>query len=297
MTAQRAIDLGADAAALPTPTPTWCPGCGNFGVLAALEQAIEVLGLAPHEVVVVAGIGCGSKLPDYLATYGLLSIHGRPLPIATGIKLANPKLHVIVVDGDGDAYSIGGNHLVHTARRNPDITHIVQNNQVYGLTGGQRSPTGPAGSEAWPCTTPDEPDAVVPTQLTFSAGAGFVARGLSNRVHDLAELIVQGVRFPGYAHIDVMQPCVTFGGNNDFERYRGRTYDVPPTHEVHDRSRAATLVEEWGERIPLGVLYQAAEPRRVAGGPRIEGGASPVEQMRAHDPRRPEYRALLDRLR
>ena len=125
--------------------PTWCPGCGDFGVLNAVKGALAELGIAPHEVLVVTGIGCGSKLPDYMLAYGLLTLHGRPLPFATGAKLANPDLHVIVVDGDGDAYGIGGNHLIHTARRNSNITHVVENNQVYGLTKGQYSPTSEHG--------------------------------------------------------------------------------------------------------------------------------------------------------
>jgi 2-oxoglutarate ferredoxin oxidoreductase subunit beta len=273
--------------------PTWCPGCGNFGVLAALRAAIEELGLAPHEVVVVSGIGCGSKLPDFLPTYGMLSIHGRPLPIATGIKLANPRLHVVVVDGDGDAYSIGGNHLLHTARRNPDITHIVQNNQLFGLTGGQHSVTSDLGFESGTSPRGVEELPLVPTALTFAAGAGYIARGLSHEPSQLARLIADGVRFPGYAHIDVLQPCVSFGNSGGaeamelYDALRTRAYEVPG--EAPDRATSARLVQEWGDRIPVGVLHREAEPRRIASGPE-PGAAAGTE---AHDPREPRYRALL----
>ncbi len=232
--------------------PTWCPGCGNFGVLAALRQAIEWLDLPPHEVVVVSGIGCGSKLPDYLPTYGMLSIHGRPLPIATGIKLANPRLTVIVVDGDGDAYQIGAGHLVHTAHRNPDITHIVQNNQLFGLTGGQSSITSDVGFKSGNTPRGNDHPPMVPTALTFTAGAGFVARGVANDPRLLAGLIARGIQYPGYAHIDALQPCVSFGGLNSFDPYNGRTYVA--SDGSHDYARSRDLVDEWGPRIPLGVL-------------------------------------------
>lgn len=273
--------------------PTWCPGCGNFGVLAALREAIEVLGLPPHEVVVVSGIGCGSKLPDYLPTYGMLSIHGRPLPIATGIKLANPRLTVIVVDGDGDAYSIGASHLVHTAHRNPNITHIVQNNQLFGLTGGQSSMTSDLGFASGITPRGVARTPMVPTALTFAAGAGFIARSLSTDPSALATLIAQGVEYPGYAHIDVLQPCVSFGrrGPSAADPYEGRTYVA--SDGTHDDTRSRDLVGEWGARIPLGVLHREAVPRAVA----MPAGTPAAEGSATHDPADARFRALLDGFR
>lgn len=282
-------------APLPEPevAPTWCPGCGNFGVLAALRSAIESLRLPPHEVVVVSGIGCGSKLPDYLPTYGLLSIHGRPLPIATGIKLANPRLTVIVVDGDGDAYSIGAGHLVHTAHRNPNITHIVQNNQRFGLTGGQSSMTSDAGFKSGASPRGVTRTPMVPTALSFAAGAGLVARGLSNDPNALAMLLARAIEFPGYSHVDVLQPCVSFGtgGPSAADPYVGRTYLA--SDGDHDYGRSRELVSEWSERIPLGVLHLEKSPRAVAtptGIPGAEGSAH-------HDPGDPRYRARLQEFR
>lgn len=273
--------------------PTWCPGCGDFGILVAVKAAIAMLELDPHQVLVVSGIGCGSKLPDYIRAYGLLTIHGRPLAFATGARLANPDLHVIVVDGDGDAYGIGGNHLIHTARRNPNLTHIVQNNQVYGLTKGQYSPTSEHGyvSKTSPRGAIEDP--LTATALTFAAGAGFVARGFAGDPKRLAELIVEGVRFPGYAHIDVLQPCVTFNKVNTYAWYRDRV--TPVTEDgAGDPAIAAERVREWGERIPTGVLYRAETPRpsyedQLAA---LAAAPHPVAGSAVHDPAEARYEAL-----
>lgn len=237
--------------------PTWCPGCGDFGILSALKHAFVELGIAPHEALVVSGIGCGSKLPDYLRVNGFMTIHGRPLAVATGAKLANQALHVVVVDGDGDAYGIGGNHFIHTARRNPDITHIVEDNQIYALTKGQYSPTTPQGR-----VTTTSPEGVIeralnPVALALSMGAAFVARGFAGEPQHLAGLIQQAIRHPGYALVDVLQPCVVFNRFNTYDWYRQRVYKLEEAgHDLHDRGAADRVSDEWGERIPIGIIYQ-----------------------------------------
>jgi len=237
--------------------PTWCPGCGDFGILNALKHAFAELGIAPHEALVVSGIGCGSKLPDYMRVNGFMTIHGRPLAVATGAKLANHALHVVVVDGDGDAYGIGGNHFIQTARRNPDITHIVEDNQIYALTKGQYSPTTPQGR-----VTTTSPEGVIerplnPVALAMTMGATFVARGFAGEPQHLSGLIQQAIRHRGYALVDVLQPCVVFNRINTYDWYRERLYKLEGTgHQEQDRGLAETVRQEWGERIPIGVILQ-----------------------------------------
>jgi 2-oxoglutarate ferredoxin oxidoreductase subunit beta len=237
--------------------PTWCPGCGDYGIMAALKQALVSLGIHPHQVAIVSGIGCGSKLPDYMHANGYMGIHGRPLPIAAGIKLANPDLTVIVTDGDGDAYGIGGNHFIHAARRNIDITHIVENNQIYALTKGQYSPTSDQGfrTTTSPWGVIEEP--MKPLELAIVAGAAFVARGAASEPKHLSELITEAVRHPGYSLVDVLQPCVSFNKVNTYEWYSERTYRVAETgHDPHNREAALAFAREWGDRIPVGVIFK-----------------------------------------
>lgn len=235
---------------------TWCPGCGDFGILNALKRALAELGVAPHEALIVTGIGCGSKLPDYVRVNGYMTLHGRPLAVATGAKLANHALHVFVIDGDGDAYGIGGNHFIHAARRNPDITHIVQNNQIYALTKGQYSPTTPQGT-----ITTTSPEGVIeralnPAALALTMGATFVARGFAGEPKHLSGLIQEAVRHEGYALIDVLQPCVIFNRVNTYEWYRRRVYRLDETdHDPSDRGAAEAVAWEWGDRIPIGLIY------------------------------------------
>lgn len=238
--------------------PSWCPGCGDFGILNAVKHALAELAIAPHEALVVSGIGCGSKLPDYLRVNGFMTLHGRPLAVATGAKLANNALHVLVVDGDGDAYGIGGNHFIHTARRNPDITHIVENNQIYALTKGQYSPTTAQGT-----VTTTSPEGVIertlnPAALALVMGATFVARGFAGEPKHLSGLIQQGIRHGGYALIDVLQPCVIFNRVNTYDWYRRRVYKLDEAgHDPRDRVAAVGVADEWGDRIPIGVIYRA----------------------------------------
>jgi 2-oxoglutarate ferredoxin oxidoreductase subunit beta len=237
---------------------TWCPGCGDFSVLRALKLAIKELRLQPHEALLVSGIGCGSKIPDYININGYMTIHGRPLAVATGAKLANPELHVIVVNGDGDSYGIGGNHFVHTCRRNPDITHVVENNQIYGLTKGQYSPTSDKGF-----VTSTSPDGSIelafnPMAVALAAGATYVARSFAGDPKHVAAMVMEGMKHRGYALIDVLQPCVTFNRVNTYEWYRERVYHLEDeTHDPSDREAAWLKAQEWGARIPVGILYRS----------------------------------------
>jgi 2-oxoglutarate ferredoxin oxidoreductase subunit beta len=259
---------------------TWCPGCGDFAILRALKLALAELGIEPYQALAVSGIGCGSKLPDYMNVNAYLTNHGRPLPIATAAKLANPDLHVIVVNGDGDAYGIGGNHFVHACRRNPNLTQIVQNNQVYGLTKGQYSPTSEKGF-----VTTTSPDGAIelgfnPMSIALGAGATFVARGFAGEPKHMAGLISQGIQHRGYALIDVLQPCVTFNPINTYDWYRQRVYHLEDEdYDPSDREAAWVKAHEWEERIPLGVLYQAEGLPTYEDQVRALVGGSPVSRL------------------
>jgi len=253
--------------------PTWCPGCGDYGILAAVKKALAELEIPPHQALIVSGIGCGSKLPHYMKVNGFHSIHGRALPIATGAKLANREMNVLVVAGDGDSYGIGGNHLLHACRRNPDITHLVEDNRVYGLTKGQYSPTSEQGF-----ITVTSPEGTVelgvnPLAVAIAAGASFVARGYVGELEHLTELIVRGIQHKGYALIDILQPCVTFNRVNTYDFYNERVYRLEETdHDPHDRLAAFQKTFEWGERVPIGVFYQEERPTLEEGFPQLREG-------------------------
>jgi len=239
--------------------PTWCAGCGDFGILNAMKRTLVKVNLAPHEVLIVTGIGCGSKHPDYMTVNGFTSLHGRPIPIAQGIHLANHDLKVIVVSGDGDTYGIGGNHLVHALRRNIDITIIVQNNAVYGLTKGQYSPTSPKGFSTKTSPPPEGAieQPIKPIALGLAAGATFIARSFAGDPSHLADMMVAAIQHRGAALLDVLQPCVTFNRNYSYDFYRPRVYKVQEeNYDPTDQKAAWEKAHEWGDRIPLGVLYQ-----------------------------------------
>src|SRR3981081_2646607 len=200
--------------------PDWCPGCGDFGVLHALKQAIAELGLHPHEVLTISGIGCSSNLPGYINTYGMHTLHGRALAVASGAQLGNHGLKVVVTGGDGDGFGIGGNHFVHAMRRNLDLTYIVMDNQIYGLTTGQVSPTSVKGmkTKSMPFGNIEAP--VNPICLALAAGATFIARGFSAEQKHLTQLIKQGIEHKGFSFIDVFSPCVTYNHDNTFQWFR-----------------------------------------------------------------------------
>jgi 2-oxoglutarate ferredoxin oxidoreductase subunit beta len=261
--------------------PTWCPGCGDFGILNAVKQGLVEAELAPHEVLVVSGIGCGSKLPDYANVNGFMTLHGRPLPIATGAKLANHGLKVITVHGDGDSMGLGMGHFIHTARRNLDITDLIQNNQIYGLTKGQYSPTSDAGF-----ITKTSPDgsfemAANPVALSLAAGATFIARGFAGDAKGLASLIALAVQHSGYSLVDILQPCVTFNKKNTYDWYRERVYDLAETdYDPSDRVAAFQKALEWGDRIPLGVIYQTQLPTYEEQVPGLRAGPIATRQLK-----------------
>jgi len=238
--------------------PTWCPGCGDFGILASLTQAFVGLDLAPHQVCLVSGIGCGRQVPQYMKGNGYDSLHGRALPVATGIKMGNHDLKVVVISGDGDGYGIGGNHFIHTMRRNPDMTHIVENNQIYGLTKGQYSPTSPKGYIG--TTSPEGSIEVMtnPIAMAIAGGATFVARAFAGDPKHLTQTIMKAIQHKGYSLVDILQPCVTYNKVNTYDWYKERAYKLD-NEEGYDTSSYAAAWEkakEWEERIPIGVIYQ-----------------------------------------
>jgi len=241
--------------------PAWCPGCGNFGILKALEKALVELEIEPSRVLLVSGIGQAGKLPHYTRGNVFNSLHGRPLPPAIGARIANPGLVVIAVGGDGDGYGEGGNHFLHAARRNHDITYLVHNNQIYGLTKGQASPTSDAGFVTR--TTPyGAANPVNPVSLAIVSGASFVGRGFSGDIEHLTGLMKKGINHRGFSLIDILQPCVSFNRQNTFQWYRERVYplDSESGYDPADKQAALAKAQEWGEKIPLGVIYQADLP-------------------------------------
>ncbi len=244
----------------------WCPGCGDFGIVAAMTKAFQELNLDPATTVVVSGIGCSSKTPHFINVNGVHTIHGRGIAFATGIKLANPRLTVIVNGGDGDLLGIGVAHFVALGRRNIDMTVIIHDNQVYGLTKGQASPTLRRGEKTKSLPAPNIQDAVNPIALAIASGYTFVARGYALWVDHLKELIKQAIQHKGAAVIDVLQPCVTYNDIYTAEFYKGRLYkleDDPswdpvvrdPSEEDEKIARALEKSKEWGNRIPVGVFY------------------------------------------
>jgi 2-oxoglutarate/2-oxoacid ferredoxin oxidoreductase subunit beta len=236
--------------------PAWCPGCGNFGILSALKKALVELDIAPSQLVVVSGIGQAGKLPHYMKCNTFNSLHGRPVPVAEGIKIANHQLHVIAVSGDGDAYGEGGNHWLHAMRRNHNITYLVHDNQVYALTRGQASPTSDAGYIS--NTTPQgAPNPIHPLMLAIASEASFVARGFAGDVEHLAGLIKQAVQHEGFSLVDILQPCVSFNHVNTYEWYKNRVYKLEEEkgYDPANQTMAITKAQEWGDRIPIGLLY------------------------------------------
>jgi 2-oxoglutarate ferredoxin oxidoreductase subunit beta len=238
-------------------TPAWCPGCGNFGILTALKKALVELDIEPHHLLMVSGIGQAGKLPHYTRGNVLNVLHGRALPAAVGAKIANSELIVIAIGGDGDGYGEGGNHFLHTLRRNHDITYLVHDNQIYGLTKGQASPTSDQGFITK--TTPEGAGMPInPVTLAIAAGAGFVGRGFAGDVDHLANLIKEGITHKGFAFIDILQPCVSFNHKNTHSWYRDRVYKVGDdvNYDSSDKLEALKKAQEWGEHIPIGIIYR-----------------------------------------
>ncbi len=234
--------------------PVWCPGCGDFGVLNSLYRALADLKCEPHDTVVVSGIGCSSRLPGYVETYGFNSLHGRALPIATGVKLAAPDLTVVAVGGDGDGIAIGGNHFLHSARRNLDIAYIMMDNEIYGLTKGQAGPTTPIGDKTKSTTYGNPDEAVDPCALAIAFGASWVARGFSGDIKGTTELMKQAIAHKGFAFLNIMSPCVTWRGDDQFKELRAKT-------KVYARSGGRSLnvteiIAEAARLLPTAKLEE-----------------------------------------
>lgn len=233
----------------------WCPGCGNFPILNIMKGVLAEMDILPTDVVICSGIGQAAKTPHYLRVHYFNGLHGRALPPAIAIKTTNPKLTVIAESGDGDTYGEGGNHFLHTIRRNPDITNIVHDNMIYGLTKGQASPTSEKGMQ-----TPVQVDGVVlepfnPMAIAISAGATFVARAFSGDIPQAKEIVKAAIEHKGYALVDVFQPCVVFNKQNTFQWFKDHTYYLGPEHDKGDKAKALGLALDT-ERLALGILYQ-----------------------------------------
>ena len=241
-------------------TPAWCPGCGDFGILRAFKEAVVEMGMEPHQFTIVSGIGQASKLPHYLKCNTFNGLHGRTLPVSTGIRLSNHGMPVVAVAGDGDCYGEGGNHLIHAIRRNINVKLFVHDNQIYGLTKGQASPTSMEGM-----VTKTQPFGVFseqldPLALAISLDCSFVARSFAGDTNHLKEMIKEAMGHKGFSLVDILQPCVTFNKVNTFEWYKKRVYQIGPEHNPEDRVEAFRRSLEWGDRIPIGVIYKNNRP-------------------------------------
>lgn len=238
--------------------PAWCPGCGNFAILSTLKKALADLNMEPHQFAIVSGIGQGAKLPHYLPCNLFNGLHGRSLPVATGLKLANHDLTVLAVAGDGDCYGEGGNHLLHAIRRNVNITLFVHNNQVYALTKGQASPTTMAGkvTKTQPFGNPSEP--LNPLALAIALDCSFVARAFAGAsgLPFLQEIMKEAILHNGFALVDILQNCVSFNKENTFHWYKDRVYRLEEGYDPVDRVEAFRRSLEWGQKIPTGIFYR-----------------------------------------
>lgn len=242
--------------------PIWCPGCGDFGVLQGLYRALSSIGRPPHEVAFISGIGCSSRIPGYTTAYGFNTVHGRSLPIAQGVKLANPELLVVVAGGDGDGFSIGGGHVPHAVRRNMDLTYLVMDNQVYGLTKGQLSPTSPRGLET--VTSPfgslEEP--INPLLYMLAYGAGFVAQATPADMPGMTALIEEAIRYPGFAFVNIQSPCVTFGEDDQqLKAHKAKQKSLASLgHDPSNQLKALDLARSYGTELYTGVFYRNPSP-------------------------------------
>ncbi len=239
----------------------WCPGCGNFGILEAMKAALVSLKIPPEQLLIISGIGQAAKTPHFLKCNMFHALHGRALPLATGAKMANHNLKILVNSGDGDCYGEGGNHFMHAIRRNVDLTLLVHNNKTYGLTKGQASPTSDFGM-----VTPLQLHGVIsesfnPLAVALSLGAGFVARGFSGNMGHLSRLIQEGISHKGFSLIDILQPCVSFNRINTYDWYKKRVYDLFEENYVPDNfEKAMNLARQWDEKIPIGIIYKEEKP-------------------------------------
>jgi 2-oxoglutarate ferredoxin oxidoreductase subunit beta len=269
--------------------PDWCPGCGDFGVLNVLQKACVELEIPPHQILVVSGIGCSSNLPGFFRSYGVHSLHGRALPFATGAKLANHSLTVVAVGGDGDGYGIGLNHFIQAMRRNINLTYIVMNNEIYGLTTGQVSPTSEHGMVTKSTPGGNLEHMLNPLALALAMGCGYVARGFSGDPKHLISLYKGAIRHEGFALIDVFSPCVTFNKQNTYQWFREHVYRLEDSgHAPTDFHAAMDRAREWGAKIPIGLFYHDTARRSLdaldpalASGPLVEQSVGLTREQRA----------------
>jgi 2-oxoglutarate/2-oxoacid ferredoxin oxidoreductase subunit beta len=238
--------------------PDWCPGCGDYGVLAAVQKALVELQIPKHEVVTVSGIGCSSNFPGFIDTYGMHTLHGRSLPVASGMKLANHDMTVLVTGGDGDGFGIGVGHFIHNMRRNIDLTYLVMDNQIYGLTTGQTSPTSRLGMKTKSMPFGNLENPANPISIALAAGATYVARGFSAEQKHLTELIKKAITHKGFSFIDVFSPCVTYNHDNTFQWFRPRVKKLEdnPAYDSSDWVAAMEKSLEWGDEIPIGLFFE-----------------------------------------
>lgn len=242
--------------------PVWCPGCGDFGVLNALYRAMAKLQIEAWNTVILSGIGCSSRLPGYVKTYGFNGVHGRALTLATGVKVARPELTVIAVGGDGDGLAIGGNHLIHSARRNLDVTYILMDNQIYGLTKGQVAPTTPTDDKTKSTFWGNPEPSVDPCELAISTGATWVGRGYSGDVKFTTQLIADAISHHGFSFVDIISPCVTWRGDDQFKVLKEMLAYIPEDHDPTRRAPALKYTREKGV-LTTGVLYEVEQPSLV----------------------------------
>jgi len=252
--------------------PSWCPGCGDFGILKALDMAFHELELPPEQVVVLSGIGCNGRFPHNFKTYGFHTLHGRVLPVAQGISIANPTLSIVGVVGDGDALSIGGGHLPHAARRNPDMTYIVFDNGIYAQTKGQPSPTTPAGFKTKVTPAGYQEDPLDLCQISLAYGVSFLGRGFTGKTSHLAHLIAEGIKHKGFALIQVLNPCPTF--HDTWKEYPTKVVEIGAEHDARNYESAWKLLRNSGDHIPIGIIFRQEKKtiheRLAVTGPRVD---------------------------
>ena len=254
-------------------TNTWCPGCGNFAILMTVKQALAELNIPREDIVAVTGIGCHGKFTDYINVNGIHTIHGRVLPVATAIKVANDRLTVLGFAGDGDAFNIGMGHFAHAARRNVNMTYVIHDNLIYGLTTGQTSPTSKQGFITKTSPRGEWSIAINPLTQALTAHASFVSRTFAGEPQHLKEVLMQAIQHEGFALVDVLQPCVSWNKVNTYKFYRERVYKLEDeNHDTSDWNKAYSKAEEWGERIPIGVFYREDRPSYVKNFPALGKG-------------------------
>lgn len=236
---------------------SWCPGCGNYGVLRSLGMAFQELSLKNEEIVIISGIGCNGRFPHNYRTYGFHTLHGRVLPVAQGINLVRPNLTIVGIAGDGDAFAIGGGHVLHAARRNPNIVYIVLDNGIYGQTKGQPSPTTPLGYKTKITPDGNQEDPIDITQLAFAFGVSFIARGFPGKPNHLAHLIAEGIKHRGFALVHVLNPCPTF--HDTWKEYTPRVIEIGPDHDPTNYEAASKLLRPQA-KIPIGIIFRQNRP-------------------------------------